>query len=48
MNLEKMKPEEVLKLMELLREWRNGNQEVVGEILSIQLQLEHSDNWDTA
>ena len=33
MNLEKMKPEEVLRLMELLREWRSGNQEVVKEIL---------------
>ena len=40
MNLEKMKPEEVLKLMELLREWRNGNQEVVKEILEKTLNVE--------
>jgi hypothetical protein len=40
MNLKKMKPEEVLKLMELLKEWRNGNQEVVKEILERTLNVE--------
>ena len=40
MNLKEMKPEEVLRLMKLLKEWRNGNQEVVKEILERTLNVE--------
>jgi len=35
-----MKPEDVLRLMELLEQWRNGNQEVVKEILERTINVE--------